>query len=175
MSRQRKSMDCIKNKTKRRYYEKMLFTLLIAFIFFIFYGCGKSNSNPNPSSTVWMFNGNTYQGVTTYYDTTGNFPTLRGRDLHGNSVYLIFNSHPSNNSIYTIVEQVIDSARTGPLVTISLSDSLFYSNYISTGKAGDKVNVTIINGDLHAVFSNTTITDNTEITTVTGTVIQNSP
>lgn len=154
---------------------KLLFTLLPAFVFIIFYGCSKSNGNSNPTSTVWTFNGNTYQAATTYYDTTGNFPTLRGRDPHGNSVYLIFNSHPSNNSTYTVVEQVIDSPRTSPLVTISLSDSLFYSNYISTGKAGDKVNVTIVNGDLHAVFSNTTITNNTEITTVTGTVIQNSP
>jgi hypothetical protein len=151
---------------------KLFFASLITFTCIIFYGCSKSNKNASSASTEWTFNGNTYKGVITGYDSLSAFPILSSKDSALNTIYLVFNSRPTANSTYTVVENVMDSATINPYVTISLGSATSNISYNSTGKTGDKVNVTITGGKLHAEFSNITILSTVDITTVSGTLIQ---
>ena len=153
---------------------KLFFATLITFTCILFYGCSKSNNKTGAASTEWTFNGNTYKGVTTGYDSLSAYPILSSKDSSLNSIYLVFNSRPTANSTYTVVENVMDSATTNPYVTISLSSAVSNISYNSTGKTGDKVNVTITGGEIHTEFSNITILSTVDITTVSGTLIQNN-
>ena len=152
---------------------KLLFTLLVFFTLIIFFSCSKSNTNTSPpASTNWTYDGITYEGIITQYDST-SFPILNSKDTLGNLIYLVFNSAPTANSSYTVVENVSDSVKTTPYVSISISPATSNVTFISTGKVGDGVHVTIVDGKLHATFSDCTITNFTETTTVSGTLIQN--
>ena len=97
---------------------KFRLTLLIAFVFTIFYGCSKNNNNSSPTSTQWTYNDTTYFGVSTFYDTTGKPLTLESEDAKGNKILLQFNSRPTDNSTYKAVENVYDSVSTNPYVSI---------------------------------------------------------
>ncbi len=152
---------------------KLFFIVSVFFSIAVFYSCSKSNTNTSPPVTTnWTYNGITYEGVVTLYDST-TFPILNSKDTLGNLIYLIFNSAPTANSSYTVVENVTDSAKTNPYVTISISPATSNVNYVSIGKVGDGVHVTIVNGKLHATFSDCTITNSTDTTLVSGTLIQN--
>jgi hypothetical protein len=151
---------------------KLFFASLIGFTSIIFYGCSKSNSNASPASSQWTFNGNTYKGVITGYDSLSAYPILSSKDSALNTIYLVFNSRPTANSTYTVVENVMDSATTNPYVTITLGSAVTNISYNSTGITGDKVNVTVTGGKLHAEFSNITILSTVDITTVSGTLVQ---
>jgi hypothetical protein len=154
---------------------KLIFTVLVFFTLIISYSCSKSNTNTSPpASTNWTYDGITYNGFVTQYDST-SFPILNSKDTLGNLIYLVFNSAPTANSSYTVVENVADSAKTSPYVSISISPATSNVSYISTGKVGDGVHVTVVDGKLHATFSDCTITNFTEVTTVSGTLIQNFP
>jgi hypothetical protein len=153
---------------------KLRLTLLIAFVFTTFYGCSKNNNknNSNPTSTQWTYNDTTYFGVSTFYDTTGKFLILESKDAQGNKILLEFNSRPTENSIYKAVENVYDSFSTNPYVSIYISSANLDTSYVSSGKQGDIVNTTIIDGKLHAVFSNIIISNFIDYETASGTVIQ---
>jgi hypothetical protein len=152
---------------------KLPFILLISFGLIVFYSCSKSNTNTSPpTSSNWTYDGITYEGVITQYDST-SFPILNSKDTLGNLIYLVFNSAPTANSSYTVVENVVDSVKTTPYVSISISPATSNVTFVSAGKVGDGVHVTIVDGKLHATFSDCTITNFTETTTVSGTLIQN--
>ena len=155
---------------------KLRLTLLTAFVFTIFYGCSKNNNknNSSPTSTQWSYNDTTYFGVSTFYDTTGRLLILESEDAKGNKIMLQFNSRPTENSTYKAVENVFDSVSTNPYVSIFifLNSAPSDTNYVSSGKPGDIVNTTIIDGKLHAVFSNITISDFVDYQTTSGTIIQ---
>ncbi len=152
---------------------KLLFIVSVFFALVIFYSCSKSNTNSTPpASSNWTYDGITYEGVDTRYDSS-SFPILNSKDTLGNLIYLVFNSAPTANSSYTVVENVTDSAKTSPYVSISINPATSNVGFISTGKVGDGVHVTIVNGKMHATFSDCTITNFTETTTVSGTLIQN--
>jgi len=153
--------------------KKLLFIVSLFFALVIFNSCSKSNTNTTPpASSNWTYDGITYVGVLTQYDST-SFPILNSKDTLGNLIFLVFNSAPTANSSYTVVENVTDSAKTSPYVSISISPATSNVSFIATGKVGDGVHVTIVNGKLHATFSECTITNFTETTTVSGTLIQN--
>lgn len=152
---------------------KLLFIVSVFFAIVVFYSCSKSNTNTSPpASSNWTYDGNTYEGVVTLYDST-TFPILNSKDTLGNLIYLVFNSAPTANSSYTVVENVTDSAKTSPYVSISISPATSNVTYVSLGKVGDGVHVTIVNGKVHATFSDCTITNFTDTTLVSGTLIQN--
>ncbi len=155
---------------------KLRLTLLTAFVFTIFYGCSKNNNknNSSPTSTQWTYNDTTYFGVSTFYDTTGRLLILESEDDKGNKIMLQFNSRPTENSTYKAVENVFDSVSTNPYVSIFifLNSAPSDTNYVSSGKPRDIVNTTIIDGKLHAVFSNITISDFVDYQTTSGTIIQ---
>jgi hypothetical protein len=155
---------------------KLRLTLLIAFVLTMFYGCSKNNNknNSSPTSTQWTYNDTTYFGVSTFYDTTGKPLTLESEDDKGNKILLQFNSRPTENSTYKAVENVYDSVSTNPYVSIYIYKNSAPSDttYESSGKPGDVVNTTIIDGKLHAVFSNITISAFSNYETASGTVIQ---
>ncbi len=152
---------------------KLFFIVPVFFALVVFSSCSKSKTNTSPpASTNWTYDGITYEGVVTLYDST-SFPILNSKDTLGNLIYLVFNSPPTANSSYTVVENVTDSAKTSPYVSISINPATSNVSYISTGKVGDAVDVTIVDGKLHATFSECTITNFTETTTVSGTLIQN--
>jgi hypothetical protein len=152
---------------------KLPFILLISFGLIVFYSCSKSNTNTSPpASTNWTYDGITYEGFITQYDSS-SFPILFSKDTLGDLISLVFNTVPTANSSYTLVENVTDSAKTSPYATISISPATSNVNFVSTGNVGDGVHVTIVDGKLHATFSDCTITNFTETTTVSGTLIQN--
>ncbi len=152
---------------------KLLFVVSVFLMLVVFFGCSKSNTNTTPpTSTNWTYDGVTYEGVLTEYDST-SFPILNSKDTLGNLIYLVFNSAPTANSSYTVVENVTDSVKTTPYVSISISPATSNVSFISTGKVGDGVHVTIVNGKVHATFSDCTISNFTETTLVSGTLIQN--
>ena len=153
---------------------KPLFIFLVSFVVLIFNSCSKSNTTSPPASTNWTYDGVTYEGVITQYDSS-TFPILNSKDTLGNLIYLVFNSAPTANSSYTVVENVVDSVKTTPYVSITISPATSNVSYVSTGNVGDGVHVTIVNGKLHATFSDCTITNFTEVTTISGTLIQTFP
>jgi N-acetylglutamate synthase/N-acetylornithine aminotransferase len=151
---------------------KLLFVVSFFSALVVFYSCSKSNTNTSPpASTNWTYDGITYEGYITQYDSA-SFPILNSKDTLGNLIYLVFNSAPTANSSYTVVETVTDSVKTSPYVSISINPATSNVSFISTGKVGDAVDITIVDGKLHATFSDCTITNFTETTTVSGTLIQ---
>jgi hypothetical protein len=152
---------------------KLLFFVSVFLILVVVCGCSKSNTNTSPPATSnWTYDGITYEGVVTLYDST-TFPILNSKDTLGNLIYLVFNSPPTANSSYAVVENVTDSAKTSPYVSISISPATSNTTYVSIGKVGDGVHVTMVNGKVHATFSDCTITNFTDTTLVSGTLIQN--
>jgi hypothetical protein len=148
------------------------FALLTAFLFIIFYGCSKSNNNnANPTSTQWTVDDTTYKPASTFYDTAGTFPEMRSRDSLLNEIYVMFNSHPTANSTYSLVENVFDSTSTNAYASIYITLSKSNTTYVSSG-IGDKLTATIVNGKLQAVFSNITISNFVNYKKASGTVIQ---
>jgi hypothetical protein len=145
-----------------------LIQLSTAIALFTLMSCSKKNANPNLST--WTFNGNTYTSTAGGYDSSGNIAGLGTDDAAGNTIGASFNFHPTKNGTYPISSDVLSSF-TPARCSISLS-GYNSPNYLSTGKTGDVVNVTIVNGKLHVSFSNITIEDGKDTTTVSGTIVQ---
>ena len=144
--------------------------LSIAMALLVFVSCSKKNANSN--STTWTFNGKTYSASTAVYDTADVYGLLDAQDAAGNNGITIgFNSNPTVNGTYIVTKGVL-----GPGYPANNCALHVFGNssgdYISTGKPGEVVNVTISNGKIHASFSNITIADGSDTTTVSGTVIQ---
>ena len=155
--------------------KKLYFPSLIVIALFLLNSCSKNNSKSNaiPTTSEWTYHDTTFQGLATGYDSLSAHPILSSRDSLGNMIYLIFNARPGTNSTFTVVQNVADSANINPYVTIVISSSISNLSYNSTGKAGDKLTATIINGKLQATFSDITILSTADIITVSGTIIQN--
>jgi hypothetical protein len=137
----------------------------------LFFGCSKSNENP--TTTVWSFNGISYTAVNTGYDTVAMQGDLIGQDANENYVSIIFNSHPTSNVIFNVISNNHAMDYTGSNCKVAVGNYNSPFGYGSTGKSGETVNLTFVNGKMHAVFNNITITNLTDTTTVSGTLIQN--
>ncbi len=136
----------------------------------VFVSCSKKNVNSN--STTWTFNGKEYSTTTAGYDSANVYGLLDAQDPAGNNGITIgFNSHPIVNGTYVVTPGVL-----GPGYPANNCALHVFSNSsgdcLSTGKPGDVVNVTITNGKIHASFSNITIQNGSDTTTVSGTIIQ---
>jgi hypothetical protein len=145
------------------------FLLSIAIALSMFVYCSKKNADSN--STTWTFNGKTYTASTAGYDSAGLSGLLDAQDAAGNGISIGFNSHPRVNGTYILSKNGLGSGFPANNCSLSVFGNNS-PNYISTGKPGDVVNVTISNGKLHATFSNITIENGTDTTTVSGTIIQ---
>jgi hypothetical protein len=143
---------------------------LIVFTSAVFYGCGKSSSGSTGTtvtSSQWTLNGTTYKGIISGYDTASSLGILNSTDASGNSITIIFYSHPETNGTYTVSDAANSNDCTIDVQTISPSVI-----YTSTGKTGDIVNLTISGGKLNAAFTGVTVANGGTTTTTTGTVIQ---
>ena len=154
--------------------KKLYFPSLLIIALFLISGCSKNNSksNTNPTTSEWTYHDTTFKGLVTGYDSLSAYPILSSRDSSGDMIYLVFNTRPTQNSTFIVAQNVADSSNVNPYVTISISTSSGLT-YNSTGKTGDKLNATIVNGKLQATFSNITILSTADITTLSGTIIQN--
>jgi hypothetical protein len=145
------------------------FLLSIAIPLSMFVSCSKKNADSN--ATIWTFNGKTYTATTAGYDSSNLSGILDAQDPEGNAITVVFNSHPTMNGTYILTKNALGSgfpASNCSLSVIGNSSPI----YISTGKPGDVVNVTISNGKLHATFSNITMENGADTTMVSGTIIQ---
>jgi hypothetical protein len=151
---------------------KKLFLLAIAAV--LFYGCSKSNSGSSakPSATQWTLYGVTYKGVTTgYNDTTTGLGILVSVDAKGNSLSVIFFSHPTANGTYVVTDE-------SPTPANSVTIQMYVYNgssgeiYTSTGKTGDQLDLTIVNEKVKVSFTGITLANGSTTATGTGTAIQ---
>jgi hypothetical protein len=144
----------------------LLFTVMALFEFV---SCSKKNAGSN--STTWTYNNNSYTTTTAGYDSSGLLGSLGAQDAAGNGIGVVFNAHPKENGTYILSNGYLGVGYPTNYCTLSV-----ISNnapiYISIGKPGDVVNVTISNGKLHASFSNISIGNGKDTTTVSGTIIQ---
>ncbi len=155
---------------------KLLLTVLTVATIMVSTSCSKNNSkkNTNPTSSEWTYHDTTFKGLVTGYDSLSAYPILSSRDSLGNMIYLLFNSRPTANGTFTVVQNVEDSSNVNAYVSISISSSASSLIYNSTGKPGDVMHVTFVNGKLQATFSNITILSTLDITTVSGTLLEDN-
>jgi hypothetical protein len=151
---------------------KKLFLFVITAM--LFYGCSKSNSGSTATSSTsqWTLNGVTYNGVTTgYNDTSSGLGILVSVDAKGNSLSVIFFSHPSANGTYVVTDE-------SPIPANSVTIQMYvYSGgsgeiYTSTGKAGDQLNLTITNEKVKVSFTDITLANGSTMATGSGTALQ---
>ena len=149
---------------------KKLFLLAITAI--LFYGCSKSNSKASSSSSQWTLNGVTYTGITTgYNDTTTGLGILVSVDAKGNSLSVIFFSHPTANGTYVVTDE-------SPIPANSVTIQMYvYSGgsgeiYTSTGKTGDQLDLTITDEKVKVSFTDITLANGSTTATGSGTALQ---
>ena len=150
---------------------KFLIPLIIFIVTVNLYGCTKSNTNFN--LTEWVFNGTDYKAQNTGYDTLLVTGLLSGADSAGNYIDILFNSHPTANAIFTVTRDEVGVGFPSSNCSVTVGNNYLFNTYISTGKSGETVSLTIIHGKFHASFTNITITNGSDTTTLSGTVIQN--
>jgi hypothetical protein len=147
---------------------------LLALTAALFCGCSKSNSNSTatPSTSQWTLNGVTYNGITTgYNDTTSGLGILVSVDAKGNSLSVIFFSHPSVNGTYVVTDE-------SPIPANSVTIQMYVYNgssgniYTSTGKAGDQLNLTIADEKVKVSFTDITLANGSTMATGSGTALQ---
>jgi hypothetical protein len=142
--------------------------LSTAITFFTLMSCSKNNSNPNAST--WTLNGHTYTATVVGYDSSGNLGALVAYDAAGNSIGVSFIVRPNLNETYTVLNSNYGLGYSASTCTVSIINSP--TIYLSTGKTGDVVIERIDNGKLHLTFSNISVQDGKDTTTVSGTIIQ---
>jgi hypothetical protein len=114
----------------------------------------------------------TYTGITTgYNDTTTGLGILVSVDAKGNSLNVIFFSHPSANGTYVITDE-------SPTPANSVTIQMYVYNgssgeiYTSTGKAGDQLDLTITNDKVKVSFTDITLANGSTTATGSGTALQ---
>jgi hypothetical protein len=148
-----------------------LFFLSIAIALFAFVSCSKKNAVPEISS--WTLNsGLPYTSDSAEYDSsTYMLGVLTAPDGTGDSLVIYFNSHPEANETFTVTENGVGNIYPANNCTI-----YFYKYnrvpYISLGKPGDVVNLTISGGKLHAIFSDIVMANYTDTAIFSGTIIE---
>ncbi len=151
---------------------KKLFLLALIAVFF--YGCSKSNSGSTtkPSTSQWTLNGVTYKGVLTgYNDTSSGLGILVSVDAKGNSLSVIFFSHPSADGTY-----VVTNGSAVPANSVYIQMYVYSGGtgviYTSTGKTGDQLNLTITNEKVNVSFTDITMANGSTVATGSGTALQ---
>lgn len=135
-----------------------------------FVSCTKGNAVP--ISTTWAFNGMAFKTAITVYDSGGSaLSLLSAVDSLGNGIAIEFNSHPRINGTYMPTYYYFGTGFPTNNCMLSVL-KIPLPTYYSTGKQGDTINLTISGGKLQATFSNITIGNGTDTTTVSGTIVQ---
>jgi hypothetical protein len=129
-----------------------------------FSSCKKSSSGGAPNQ--WTLNGTTYKGII----TSNEFGFLSSLDASGNAADISFVVTPTANGTYTVTDGSGSDASDCSLEIETASGD----GWASTGKAGDKVTVTVSGGKITASFSGVTVESlNTQaVTTTSGTLVQ---
>ena len=143
--------------------------LSTTFTLFVLMSCGKKNSNPNVST--WTINGQTYTATIVGYDSSGNLGALVASDAAGNSIGVSFSVRPSFNETYSVLSSIYGLGYSASTCTVSLNVNNS-ATYLATGKTGDVVIERIDNGKLHLTFSNISVQNGKDTTTVSGTIVQ---
>ena len=142
--------------------------------------CKKSSDSKSTGATSqWTFNGVTYKVTNASYESTTNELLANddpGAVGSGNFVRVFFWSaaKPTGSVALTVVDY---ATSTPDPSTCSIQVGNVYgtnpAQYLSTGKAGDKVTLTVSStGKLTASFSGITVSDGTTLKTVSGTLIE---
>jgi hypothetical protein len=152
--------------------KKLSFPISVVILLTFASGCNKSN-NKTPASSEWTFLGTTFKGYTTNYDSISR--SILSQDSLGNKIDILFTLPPKVNSQYVAISDWADSVNKGYYATIAIRQANSIYNYVSTGKAGDILNVTIIDKKVQVTFSNSTVSDISDTTTTSGTLIQLTP
>ena len=142
--------------------------------------CKKSSTSSSATAmSQWTFNGTTYKVSNTSYESGSNelFANDDGGAVGGGNFIRVFfwsATKPTGNVSLTVVDY--GTATPNPANCSIQVGNIYGSNptqYLSTGKAGDKVNLTVFsNGKLSASFSNITVSDGATVKTVSGTIIE---
>jgi hypothetical protein len=90
----------------------------------------------------------------------------------GNLISVIFYSHPAANGTYVVTNGGIPAAGAYCQIQVYTYIGTTATLYTSTGKTGDKVNLTISAGKITVSFTNITVSVGSTSSTVSGTVIQ---
>lgn len=151
---------------------KRSFILSCFILIILFCGCGKSNSgsiNTTPASSQWTIGSSAYKGQGATYDTSStSTAALASLDLSpGSSIVISFYTHPFANGTYTVTNGSSPAIQNCYIIAVGGGN-----NYTSTGKVGDKVNVSFTGGKITATFTGVTVSNGTTTTTVSGTIIQ---
>lgn len=168
--------NCIVNY--RHSSTQLLFFLLTLSL--VFFGCKKSsNSTPALATSQWTFDGKTYKVTDASYESSTNELFANddpGAVGGGNFVRVFFWSaaKPTGSVSFTVVDY---ATSTPDPSTCSIQVGNVYgtnpTQYLSTGKAGDKVTLTVSStGKLSTSFSGITVTDGTTVKTVSGSLIE---
>jgi hypothetical protein len=87
--------------------------LVWASIALALYGCSKSSGGSTTASSPseWSLNSTNYKGDSAVYNATSGLGVLTNADPAGNTITVIFYSHPSANGTYTVTDGGVTSAR----------------------------------------------------------------
>lgn len=158
---------------------KLWFFLFIASL--TSFSCKKSKTDtPTVILSQWTFDGKTYKVTDASYDYSSN-ELIASDDAGavggGNFVKVTFGSatKPSGSTTLTVVDFGAPSNPSNCDIQVgNIYDATRPLAYISTGKAGDKVNLTVSStGKLTVSFSNITVFDRGSTTkTVSGILVE---
>jgi hypothetical protein len=138
--------------------------------------CSKTSGSSNSSTTgpnQWTLKGTTYTGLSIgYNDTTSGLGVLVSAAAGGNTLTVIFYSHPATNGAFMVTNGGVTAPGTQCMIQVGVYKNNAYDIYTSTGKTGDQVNLTISGGKVKVSFTNITVSDNATTATVSGNLAQ---
>jgi hypothetical protein len=147
--------------------------LVWASIALALYGCSKSSGGATTSSpSEWSLNSTNYKGDSAVYNATSGLGVLTSADAAGNTITVIFYSHPTANGTYTVTGEGGTSAGLYCEINVQTYTPGTSTIYISTGKSGDEVDVTVSGGKITASFKDITVAYGSTTATSSGNVVQ---
>ncbi|MDB5198052.1 MAG: hypothetical protein JWO92_15 [Chitinophagaceae bacterium] len=163
--------------------KKNILSLIVLFIFITIFcfSCSKSSDSTHATATSqWTFEGKTFTVTGAHYESGSNELVANddpGAVGGGNIIKIFFWSaaKPSGNITLSVVDYATSTPNpsTCSIQVGNLYDATRPTAYLSTGKAGDKVILTISSsGKLTASFSNISVTDYRTTKTVSGTIVE---
>lgn len=155
--------------------------LLCATMSMLLLACNKSDGvTTSKATSQWTFDGKTFKVTDASYDYSSNTLTAAddgGSVGGGNFIKVTFGSatKPSKSATLTVVDFAATSNPTNCDIQVgNVYDATRPLAYLSTGKVGDKVDLTVSStGKLSVSFSNITVFDRGSTTkTVSGTLTE---
>lgn len=128
--------------------------LMLAMFATSFISCDKDeDEDQNVSDNSWVINGLTYKTATLSPPTfSGNNLAATSTDNGGGAVGITFSTKPTANKVYTVV--LGTATPTADECKITVLNTNDPKTFLSTGRSGDKVNVTVSGGKVTATITN---------------------